>query len=79
MYVFVVAAIVSPYFIFRSHYAALAVALGAVVLIVTVFTFFMSVVKNLPYRKALFEVLSITAGVVALSLGLGMTIKLVFG
>jgi len=79
VYVFVVAAIVSPYFIFDSHYSALAVALGAVVVIVSVFTFFMSVVKNLSYTRALFEVSSITAGVVALSLGLGMIIKLVFG
>jgi len=79
VYVFVVAAIVSPYFIFSSHYTALAVALASVVVIVTVFTFFMSVVKGLRYRKALFEVSSITASVVALSLGLGMLIKVVFG
>lgn len=79
VYVVVVAAIVSPYFIFEHHFAALAVSLGAVVVIVSVFTFFMSVVKNLTYRKALFEVSSITAGVIALSLGLGMLIKLIFG
>jgi len=79
VYIVVVAAIVSPYFIFEHHFTALAVALGAVVVIVTVFTFFMSVVKNLTYRKALFEVASITAGVIALSLGLGMLIKLIFG
>jgi VIT1/CCC1 family predicted Fe2+/Mn2+ transporter len=79
VYVFVVAAIVSPYFIFKSHYAALAVALAAVVVIVSVFTFFMSVVKGLRYKKALLEVAGITAAVVALSLGLGILIKLVFG
>jgi len=79
VYLLVVAVIVSPYFIFESHYAALAVALGAVVLIITVFTFFMSVVKGLRYRRAVMEVSAITAVVVALSLGLGMVIKLVFG
>ncbi|MBN1496308.1 MAG: rubrerythrin family protein [Spirochaetes bacterium] len=79
VYLLVVAVIVSPYFIFESHYAALVVALGAVVLIITVFTFFMSVVKGLLYRKAVMEVSAITAVVVALSLGLGMVIKLVFG
>jgi len=79
VYVFVVAAIVSPYFIFSNHYTALAVALGAVVIIVSAFTFFMSVVKGLRYRKALLEVTTITSAVVALSLGLGMLIKLVFG
>lgn len=79
VYVFVVAAIVSPYFIFTSHYIALGAALSSVVIIVTIFTFFMSVVKGLRYRTALFEVTSITAAVVALSLGLGMLIKLIFG
>ncbi len=79
VYVFVVAAIVSPYFIFKSHYAALAVALCAVIVIVSVFTFFMSVVKGLRYRTALFEVMSITVAVVALSLALGMVIKLISG
>lgn len=79
VYVFVVAAIVSPYFFFGNHYIALAAALSSVVIIVTVFTFFMSVVKSLRYRTALFEVTSITAAVVTLSLGLGMLIKLIFG
>lgn len=79
VYVVVVAAIVSPYFIFADHYAALLAALSSVVIIVTVFTFFMSVVKGLSYRKALLEVTSITAAVVSLSLGLGMVIKLIFG
>ncbi len=79
VYIFVVTAIVGPYFIFKSHYTALAAALCSVVVIVTVFTFFMSVIKGLRYRTALFEVASITAAVVVLSLGLGMLIKLVFG
>ncbi len=79
VYIFVVGAIVSPYFIFEHHYTSLAAALSSVVIIVTAFTFFMSVVKGLRYRKALFEVTSITAAVVALSLGLGMIIKHVFG
>ncbi|HOW82740.1 MAG TPA: VIT1/CCC1 family protein [Spirochaetota bacterium] len=79
IYIFVVVSIVTPYFIFENPYAALGVAICAVVLIVTAFTFFMSVVKNLDYKKALFEVSSITAGVVALSLVIGMAIRLIFG
>jgi len=79
IYIFVVVSIVTPYFVFENPYAALGVAICAVVLIVTAFTFFMSVVKNLNYKKALFEVSSITAGVVALSLVIGMAIRLIFG
>jgi VIT1/CCC1 family predicted Fe2+/Mn2+ transporter len=78
-YVVVVASIVSPYFIFKNHLIALAVALSAVVIIVSAFTFFMSVVRGLRYKKALLEVAAITTAVVALSLGLGILIKLIFG
>ncbi len=79
IYIFVVTAVVAPYFIFDNYYTALLVALGFVIVIVIAFTFFMSVVKNLQYRKALIEVFSITGGVVALSLGLGMLIRVIFG
>ncbi len=79
IYVCVVAAVVSPYFIFSSPYAALAAAISAVVLIVVVFTFFMSVVKGLDYKKALAEVSAITAGVVVLSLAVGIGMRLLFG
>lgn len=79
VYIFVVTAIVSPYFIFPSHYTALVAAICSVVVIVSVFTFFMSVVKGLRYRTALFEVSFITSSVVVLSLGIGMLIKVIFG
>lgn len=79
IYIFVVSAVVTPYFVFSNHYAALGAAIGAVVIIVTVFTFFMSVVKSLDFKKALAEVSLITAGVVVLSLMAGMGMRMVFG
>ena len=79
IYLAVVAFLVSPFFIFTHHYTALAAAITAVVLIVSVFTFFMSVVKGLIYRKALAEVSLITAAVVTLSFFIGMGMKMIFG
>ncbi|HPS86880.1 MAG TPA: VIT1/CCC1 family protein [Spirochaetota bacterium] len=79
IYTAVVAFLVSPFFIFSNHFAALGVAITAVVVIVSVFTFFMSVVKGLVYRKVLAEVSVITAGVVTLSLFFGIGIKIIFG
>lgn len=79
VYIFVVSVIVGPYFIFTGHYTALAVALGSVVIILTAFTFFMSVIKGLRYRTALLEVVTITSVVILLSLGLGILIKVIFG
>jgi VIT1/CCC1 family predicted Fe2+/Mn2+ transporter len=79
IYLAVVAFLVSPFFIFANHYTALAVAIAAVIVIVSVFTFFMSVVKGLNYTKALAEVSIITAGVVTLSFCIGMGMKMIFG
>lgn len=79
IYSSVVVFLVGPFFIFANHYAALASAITAVVIIVSVFTFFMSVVKGLVYRKVLAEVSLITTGVVVLSLFLGLGMKMIFG
>lgn len=79
IYLAVVSFLVSPFFIFVNHYIALATAITAVIVIVSVFTFFMSVVKGLNYTKALAEVSIITAGVVTLSFCIGMGMKMIFG
>jgi VIT1/CCC1 family predicted Fe2+/Mn2+ transporter len=79
IYSSVVILLVGPFFIFANHYTALASAITAVVIIVSVFTFFMSVVKGLVYRKVLAEVSLITTGVVVLSLFLGLGMKMIFG
>lgn len=79
IYLAVVAFLVSPFFIFTHHYSALGAAIAAVIVIVSVFTFFMSVVKGLNYTKALTEVSIITAVVVALSFCIGMGMKMIFG
>lgn len=78
VYIAVVAFLVTPFFIFANHYFALLSAIIAVVIILSVFTFFMSVVKGLNYRKALAEVSIITALVVSLSFLIGMGMKLIF-
>lgn len=79
IYTSVVVFLVGPFFIFANHYVALAAAVTAVVAIVSVFTFFMSVVRGLVYRKVLAEVSMITTGVVILSLILGLGMKMIFG
>ncbi|HON16204.1 MAG TPA: VIT1/CCC1 family protein [Spirochaetota bacterium] len=79
VYIAVVIFLVSPFFIFSNHYVALLSAIIAVVIILSAFTFFMSVVKGLNYRKALAEVSIITAIVVSLSFMIGIGMKLIFG
>lgn len=78
IYTSVVILLVCPFFIFANHYLALATAVLSAAVIVSVFTFFMSVVKGLSYTKALAEVSMITAGVVILSFLAGIGMKTLF-
>ncbi|PKL92059.1 MAG: rubrerythrin family protein [Candidatus Goldiibacteriota bacterium HGW-Goldbacteria-1] len=79
VYIFVTAAIVTPFFLVANHLAALSYSLCAVAVILTAFTFYMSVVKNTDYKKAFLEVSGITAVVIGMSLAVGMLIKHIFG
>ncbi len=72
IYLAMVLLIVTPYFIFQSHIHAMLVTISAVFIVMVIFTFFMSVVKDLKFGKVLFEALSITAMVVVASYAIGM-------
>jgi len=50
-YVLTVLLLIVPYFVFSSYYAALSIAIVDALLIILVFTFFVSVVKDVSFRK----------------------------
>jgi VIT1/CCC1 family predicted Fe2+/Mn2+ transporter len=79
IYLFVVLTIVMPYFFCASSRTALAVAVGCVGVILSVFTFFMSVVKGLRYRTVLLEAIAVALVVVAASFLIGKAANHVFG
>lgn len=64
--------IVAPYFFFQNHIHAMLVTVSAVFIVMVVFTFFMSVVKDLKFSKVLIEALTITILVVAASYVIGI-------
>ncbi len=72
IYLAMVLLIVTPYFIFQSHIHAMLVTVSAVFVVMVIFTFFMSVVKDLKFGKVLVEALAITVMVVVASYGIGM-------
>ena len=72
IYLSMVLLIVTPYFIFQSHVHAMLVTISAVFIVMVIFTFFMSVVKDLKFGKVLIETLGLTALVVVASYGIGM-------
>lgn len=70
-YVLTVFLLIIPYFIFSSYYLALALAIVDALLVILVFTFFVSVVKEVPFRKTWAEMVSISLGVALVSFVIG--------
>ncbi len=71
--------LVFPYMVFDSPFAALALTLLNGVGIILFFTFFMSVVRDAPFRKSFLEMLSISLGVAGISFLIGYLARLFLG
>jgi VIT1/CCC1 family predicted Fe2+/Mn2+ transporter len=77
-YIFTVIMLVLPYFIFERYYFALIGTLLIGVFIVFLFTFFVSVVKEISFRRMFLEMLAISMGVAAVSFMIGFGVKVLF-
>lgn len=78
-YVLTVACLVLPYLIFSNYVVSLVFTIVAAILIILVFNFYISVAKNLPFKKRFFEMAGISLGVSAISFIIGYLIKLFLG
>lgn len=78
-YVSTVVVLVLPYFIFSNIYVCLSwVVLGSL-LIVFLFTFYISVAKNLDFKKRFLEMAGLSLTIAAVNFGIGLIIRKVFG
>ena len=64
---------------FNSYYAALAAMLITGVLVIALFNFYNSVVREEPFFKHFARMAAISLGVAALSFGIGYLVRSVFG
>ncbi len=78
-YIITVILLVTPYFIFTSVYTALGVMLLTTVLIIAAYTFYISVAKQLKFRRRFIEMAAISLGVALISYGIGFIVKNFFG
>ncbi|RKY95296.1 MAG: rubrerythrin family protein [Candidatus Hydrothermota bacterium] len=78
-YILTVVILVLPYFIFKSYYLALGVTISAVFFVVLIFTFFVSVVKDRPFRGLFFEMIAISIGVAVISFIIGLATRKILG
>jgi VIT1/CCC1 family predicted Fe2+/Mn2+ transporter len=78
-YLITVAFLVLPYLVQDNPYIALAFMLTITVLIIAGYTYYVSVAKMVSFKKRFSQMAFISLGVAAISFGIGILIKQVFG
>lgn len=78
-YVMTVLLLIAPYLIFADYLIALGTTLVCAVLVVFIFTFFVSVVKEISFRRMFLEMLLISLGVAAVSFAIGWATREILG
>jgi len=71
--------LILPFFIFNNPFLSLAITLGVALLIIFLFTYYISVAKDLNFFRRFLEMALISLGVAALSFGVGYVLKLLLG
>jgi VIT1/CCC1 family predicted Fe2+/Mn2+ transporter len=78
-YVFTVVFLMLPFFVFSNAYLALAVTLAFAVFVIFAFTFYVSVAKDLPFRRRFAEMVGVSMGVAGVTFLIGFLIKALLG
>lgn len=81
MYIVAVVLMVMPYLIFptKQYVPALIFLLIIVILVIFVFTYYVSVAKDLPFKKRFLQMVSISMGVAVISFLIGLVVKKFLG
>jgi len=78
-YIIAVVFLVAPFLIFSSVFVGLLAALFDSILIVFLFTYYISVAKDQPFRKRFLEMVILSTVVGIISFGLGYVVRIFFG
>jgi len=78
-YIVTVVALVLPYLLFSNYLVALGFTLLNAILVIAVFNYYISVAKDLNFRKRFVEMAIISLGVAAISFLVGFVVNSVFG
>jgi len=78
VYIFTVIVLILPYFIFTNVFLCLGLTVLNAILIILAFTFYISVAKDLPFKKRFLEMVMISLGVTALTFVIGFLVKTIF-
>lgn len=78
-YLFAVVFLVAPYLIFTSPFVALLVAVFDSIFVVFIYSYYISVANDQPFRKRFFEMVILSTVVGLISFGLGYLVRVAFG
>lgn len=79
MYILTVFVLVTPFLLINNVFISLASSLTAAILIILIFTFYISVAQNLSFKHRFLEMAGISLSVSALTFGIGYVIRNIFG
>ena len=78
-YIFTVIILVLPYLLFTNYFICLSFTILFAVFIIFFFNYYISVAKNLNFKKRFLEMLAISLGVALFSFAIGFVIRQFFG
>ncbi len=78
-YIFTVIFLILPYLLISNYLVALITTISIAILIIAIFNYYISVAKDLPFRKRFFEMAGISLGVAAISFFVGYFVRIAFG
>jgi VIT1/CCC1 family predicted Fe2+/Mn2+ transporter len=74
-YVLTVLFLISPYLLLTNIYVCLSLTILAAVTVIFLFTFYISVAKNIPFKKRFLEMTAISLGIAGLTFTIGFFIR----
>jgi len=78
-YICTVVLLVSPYFIFKNVFLSLALVIMTALLVIFVFTFYISIAKGLNFKKRFIEMAGLSLSVASATFFIGLAIRKSFG
>ncbi|KYK37862.1 MAG: VIT1/CCC1 transporter family protein [Theionarchaea archaeon] len=75
-YLVTVLFLIFPYLLFENYYVCLGIAVINAVLVILVFTFYVSVVKDFSFKKRFTEMAGISLGIAALTFAIGFLVRM---
>ena len=74
-YVLTVVLLILPFLLIANPYVALVFTLLGAIVVIFLFTFYISVAKDLPFWRRFYEMAAISLGIAAISFGIGLAIR----